>query len=89
MEFRTKASPVKLYAILQIAEDAEQIPDSAFGIIFTYDVTADKSFSELEQTIKVLDQKTQKNPAYSPVRILVGTHKDPNCIRKIPYGQIQ
>lgn len=52
-------------------------------------MTADQSFGELEQTVKTLDTKMQNNPAYSPVRILVGTHKDPNCIRQVPYGRVQ
>lgn len=89
VEFRTKASPIRFYAVLQIAEDIEQIPDSIFGMIFVYDVTAEESFSVLEQAAKALDARTQKNPAYSPVRILVGTHKDRNSVHKIPYGRIQ
>lgn len=89
VELRTSASQVKMYVSLQIARDISEIPDDAFGILFVYDVTADESFSQLEQMSKGLDVKMQKSPMYSPVRILVGTHKDPGCPHRIPYGKIQ
>ena len=31
----------------------------------------------------------QKCPDFCPVRILVGTHKDPGCVREVPYGRVQ